>query len=174
MLPYFLKLDQPIISDQLNGRLVNWALNNQHHFVTHVGDEGPDGNNYFSHPTLSTLEEIQQLRSRCAVDFSVLLYLHKPNGVVIKHYDKPKYRRSSLTQPLYPKEQYAPTHFWASMDSPEPIATCDFNDGLPALVNISLVHSLVNNASTRFNLQFSFQEDFDTIHSLHLENKLFK
>ena len=174
MLPYFLKLDQPIISDQLSIKIADWCLNNQHQFVKHVTEQGfNDGNNYFSAPGLYTLEEIKRLKELCSVAFTISLYLHEPNARVVKHYDNPKLRKSSLIQPLYPKQGYIPTDFWANMTDTIPAATFDFNDQLPAIVNIGLIHSLTNADTPRINLQLSFQEDFETVVGLHQEHRLF-
>ena len=175
MIPYFLKLETSIISQNLSTKLTNWTLYNQHHFTEHVTSAGiPDGNSYFHLKNFQQLGEISRLKALCSVDFDVWLYLHKPGVQVLRHSDNPKYRKSNLIHPLYPKQGYAPTDFWTDHTAVEPAAVCDFDDGLPAIVNLGLLHSLINTDSLRFNLQFSFQEDFHTILGLHQENKLFR
>lgn len=171
MLPYFLKLKNRLISDQLSEMLIDISLNNVDKFTEHIADTGiTDGNNYLHSEKLELIPEIKTLKDCCSLDFYTIIYMHKPNSKVIKHIDNPKYRRSNIIHPLFPKKNYASTYFWEGDDQ---IAVCEFTDNLPVILNLDKYHSLDNFNTYRINLQFSFKEDFETLVNLYQSNKLF-
>jgi hypothetical protein len=161
MLPYFFKLNNKLISDQLSEMLVSFSLNSVEKFTEHISDAGiPDGNNYLHSKKLEEIPEIKKLKDSCFLDFYTILYMHKPNSRVVKHIDNPKYRKSNIIHPLFPKTEYATTHFWKGENQ---VAVCDFSDNLPVVLNLNEYHSLENSDTYRINLQFSFKENFETV-----------
>lgn len=173
MLPYFYKLDKRLISKETSDFLIKFVLENINKFIKNIPDSGfPEGNNHYFGKELLDIKEIQKLKNSCSINFYPVIYLQKPNDIVIPHIDNKKYRRSTLIHPLYPLENYSPTYFWGN--DANPVAVCEFNDRLPAFLNVDKYHSLKNNNTYRFNLQFSFQENFDTVISLYQQNKLFQ
>jgi len=173
MLPYYIKVDKRLISDNLSTELTKFALDNADKFTTHTDACGNfDGNSFFTGMHLQELPEIKAIQQSCSLDFYVMLALHKPNITVIKHRDDPKYRKTNLIHPLFPQTEYVPTVFWE--DRSNKIACiCDFSDKLPVFLNLNKMHGLTNNDSIRVNLQFSFHESFETVSSLYKEAKLF-
>lgn len=172
MLPYYLKMDKRLISDELSDKIAKFALNNLHKFSSHTTDEGNyDGNSYFTCDELQEVPEIKHLMDSCSIPFYAIIYLHKPNVKVVKHKDNPMFRKANLIHPLFPLTDYAPTSFWE--DENTPVAVCDFSDRLPVFLNLNKYHGLTNNDNIRINLQFSFLESFDTVIELYTQGKLF-
>lgn len=173
MLPYFYKLEKKLVSEELLQTFRNIALKNIDQFTTHIDDNGnSDGNNYLYHEDLQNFPEINQLRKRSNIDFYIILYMHKPNSVVVKHRDNPKYRKTNIIHPLLPLEEYASTMFYESYEHQTPII-CEYKNDLPVILNLSKFHSVNNNNNYRINLQFSFKEDFDTLVNLYKDQKIF-
>jgi len=173
MLPYYVKMDKRLISDSLSDNLVKFALENVDKFTDHVTDQdSKDGNSYYTSNELHKIPEIKQLLDSCSIKFYVILYMHKPNVKVVKHKDNPKYRKANLIHPLHPTTEYASTVFWE--DSINPVCECDSTDRLPVFLNLDKYHGLQNNNNIRLNLQFSFQESFETVVELYQQGKLFK
>jgi hypothetical protein len=151
--------------------LVSFSLNNIDKFTEHIADTGnPDGNNYLHSKKLEEIPEIKKIKDSCSLEFYTILYMHTPNSRVVKHVDNPKYRKSNIIHPLFPKIEYATTHFWKG---DKQIATCDFSDNLPVILNLNEYHSLDNSNTYRINLQFSFKEDFETLTRLYQAGSLF-
>jgi len=173
MLPYFYKLDTKIISTNLETLFTRIALDHIDKFTEHIDDNGnPDGNSYLYHDDFQTIPEIKEIKKNCSLDFYVLLYMHKPNVTVVKHRDNPKYRKSNIIHPLMPQKDYSPTLFFKTFYDND-FVTCNYENMLPVILNLSHLHSVQNNSHYRINLQFSFKEDFETIVDLYKNKKLF-
>jgi hypothetical protein len=172
---YYHKLDKKLLTAETENLIVEKAMENPSEFFAYKGQISgkEDGNYIFVRGFLRELESVQKLMKSCTVECYPLVMRHFPNTPVPIHIDNPNGRNCVIISPLIPKVNYVPTHFWESFDSTVPIATADFSDGMPALINTQRLHSLTNNNNLRMNFQLCFTDTFSVIQDLILEGKLF-
>lgn len=181
--PYFHKLSQPMLSDEVKDRIASSALKALDKFVSYVTTtEKHDGSNYYLGPILNDESEIQSIVKSCSLRCVPALILHYPHTKIPKHTDEANKRNTVLINPLLPKKNYTPTWFWDPSlpveawhdETLQPVATIDFSDRLPVLFNTQLPHSLESGEEIRMNLQFCFDEPFDIVYQRLLSGTLFK
>jgi hypothetical protein len=190
MIPYFYKLQSTLISEELGDKVVKLALDNLDKFVSYKGQKTgiEDNNNYYFGPLLSQEPEIQRLVGSCTLECFPIIMLHRPNIKVIRHVDNPNRRNTVLSIPLFPKGSYSPTWFWKPKESFEKwslfekleeielelVATVDFTDNMPVLLNTQKVHSLDNlTESFRVQIQLCFGDSFEAVYEKLRTNTLF-
>lgn len=174
--PYFFKLPYRLLDDNTENLIVERAMENPTEFFAYKGQVTgkEDGNYIFVRGFLRELEGVQRLMRACTVECYPLVMRHFPNTLVPIHIDNPNSRNCVIISPLIPKVNYVPTYFWENFDSVIPLATADFSDRMPALINTQRLHSLTNNDALRMNFQLCFSDNFLVIKNLLLEGKLFK
>ena len=171
MEPYFLKIDDNLISTGCKNKVINFALENQDKFKAYKMKSGQyDGNNFVKlEPHIDS--ELKNLITQCSLDFYYMLLMHKPYQEVVKHRDGPFGRNCVLIIPLLPVVDYPPTNFY---DIHGTFATkCIFSDLKPAFVNTQQTHGLTNKANMRLNLQLCFDTAFEKVVELYKDKKLF-
>jgi len=183
MEPYFYKLKQDIFSKDLKDYIVNFTFNNLDKFISYKGKKVnyEDGNNFYLGSALQDSSEITEVIRSCNLDCFPVIMMHKPNTKVIKHVDDPNGRNCVLSTPLYPNESYSPTWFWKGegtfvewqFKDLELLATCEFDDMMPAFLNTQKIHSLKTLDSYRINLQLCFKESFEVVVEKYKNNNLF-
>ena len=190
MIPYFYKLQSTLISEELGDKVVKIALDNLDKFVSYKGQKTgkEDNNNYYFGPLLSQEPEIQRLVDSCTLECFPIIMLHRPNITVIKHVDNPNRRNTVLSIPLFPKGGYSPTWFWKPKEPFEKwslfekleeielelVATVEFTDNMPVLLNTQKVHSLDNlTDSFRVQIQLCFSDSFEAVYEKLRTNTLF-
>lgn len=174
--PYFYKLTSTLLDAETERLIVDKAMENPEEFFAYKGQATgkEDGNYIFVKGFLRELEGVQRLIKSCTLECYPLVMKHHPNTPVPIHIDNPNGRNCVIISPLIPTTGYAPTHFWNSFDAAEPVATVEFDDMIPALINTQRLHSLTNNDNLRMNFQLCFTEPFTTVRELLQTGKLFK
>ena len=174
--PFFYKLPNRLLDDATENLIVEKAMENPDEFFAYKGQltGKEDGNYIFVRGFLRELAGVQRLMRACTVECYPLVMRHFPNTPVPIHIDNPNGRNCVIISPLIPKVNYVPTYFWESLDSTVPVATADFSDRMPVLVNTQRLHSLTNNENLRMNFQLCFTDRFSVIQDLLIEGKLFK
>jgi len=183
MEPYFYKLSNSVLSDDLKEKIINISKENLKDFRTYKGQRTgkADGNNFYFGKILNEEPEIDQLVKSCSLECFPLIMLHYPNTKVLRHIDNPNKRNCVLLTPVFPTENYTPTWFWdpvGEFDTWEdqilsPVATCNFEDDNSVLLNTQLPHSLESGNSFRINFQLCFEDSFDTVYEKLITNTLF-
>lgn len=183
MEPYFYKLNRDIFSKEIKTKIVNFTFNNLDKFISYKSQQinYEDGNNFYSRSGILLSEEIQTLINSCSLQCFPVIMLHKPNTKVAKHIDDPNGRNCVLATPLYPETNYSPTWFWKKegrfndwqIKQLKLLATCHFDDMLPAFLNTQEIHSLENLDTYRINLQLCFKEPFNIVVEKYKNNELF-
>ena len=173
MVPYFFKFDNKLLTSTEEDKITEIGIKNLNNFIQYKGKSSNnyDGNClYFK--TLMLYSEIRNLVSKFSIPCRPMIVMHHPGVEVIKHTDDlGHHRHCVLINPLLPKKDYVPTLFW---ENETVIATCEFTDSLPALINTQAFHSLQNNNNLRLNFQLCFDIDFSEVLDLHREGKLLK
>lgn len=174
--PYFYKLAFKLLDSNTERLIVEKAMENPEAFFAYKGQATgkEDGNYIFVKGFLRELDGVQRLIKSCTLDCYPLVMRHFPNTPVPIHVDNPNGRNCVIISPLIPTSGYVPTHFWNSFDATEPVATVNFDDMHPALINTQRLHSLTNNDNLRMNFQLCFAESFTTVRELLDSGKLFK
>jgi len=174
--PFFYKLPFRLLDNETENLIVEKAMENPSEFFAYKGQISgkEDGNYIFVRGFLRELESVQKLMKSCTVECYPLVMRQYPNTLGPIHIDNPNGRNCVIISPLIPKVNYVPTHFWESFDSTVPIATADFSDGMPTLINTQRLHNITNNSSLRMNFQLCFTDDFSVIKKLIIEDRLFK
>jgi hypothetical protein len=188
MHPYFQNLKKQLFSQEEKDFLRDFFSKNQTDFFQYQTEGGEhDGNMVHYSKSSVDLPPVKRVLKDMTLQPTVVVGLmHKPNIKVIRHRDENDLRRTVIICPLSPDPSlYAPTHFYelkegvtkltfvdAAIDT-EWAATCNWEDGIPAIVNTKTFHDLVNNGSYRYNIQFCFKETFEEIVDLYNTGKLF-
>ena len=175
MKPYYLNLNKRLISDSFSTKLVEIAESNINSFESYVSKvyNEPDGIEYLNNNKIAYYPEIAKLKKICRLDFSPVLIMQKPNTVIRPHVDDGNKRSSLLITPLMPRINYVPTLFW-DRNTKTHVATCEFPNFNTALINTKELHGLTNINVHRINLQFCFNESFETVANLYETGELFK
>jgi hypothetical protein len=184
MIPYFYNLQAPLISEELGDKIVKIAMSNLDKFVSYKGQRTgkSDNNNYYFGSLLTSEPEIQKLVCSCTLKCFPIIMLHYPNVKVIRHVDNPNKRNTVLVVPLFPKGSYSPTWFWQPKgpfdqweeEELEPVATVEFTDNIPVLLNTQKPHSLENTTdSYRVQLQLCFEDSFADVYEKLRTHTLF-
>lgn len=172
MSPYYYNLGRRIISDSLSAKLIR--ISQQHHddFVGYVTRAGQvkDGNNFIAGARLDQDADIRSLRKSIRLTCYPLLMMHAPGTKVLRHVDDANRRNSVIITPLLPVTDFAPTHFY---QDDRLVATCDFKGHNSCLINTQIYHDLENNSEIRLNFQLSFDEPFERVLELLVEDRLF-
>jgi len=175
---YFYKIDSLVFGDDLADKIANLTISNSKSFrAYHSHLEGKLDNNWFlTRGIWLDIPEVRELINSCVLKCYPLVLRHFPNVQVPIHKDDPNGRNTVLIFPIRPKTDYVPTLFYEYVDSDisSPIATCDFSDGVPALVNTQCFHGLTNNDNLRINFQLCFNEPFEQVRDLAINKQLFK
>jgi hypothetical protein len=184
MIPYFYKLQAPLISKELGEKIVKIALDNLDKFVSYKGQRTGkfDNNNYYYGPLINDELEIQKLVTSCTLKCFPIMMVHYPHVKVIRHIDNPNKRNTVIAMPLFPEDSYSPTWFWQPKgpfeqweeEELEPVATVEFTENIPVLLNTQEVHSLENPTdSFRVQLQLCFENSFSDVYEKLRTNTLF-
>lgn len=174
--PFFYKLPYRLLDDATENLLVQKAMENPDEFFAYKGQRTgkEDGNYIFVRGFLREVEGVQRLMKACTVECYPLVMRQSPNTPGPIHIDNPNGRNCVIISPLLPKIDYVPTQFWESFDSTVPLATADFSDRMPALINTQKLHNINNNNNLRMNFQLCFEKSFNEIRNLLIDEKLFK
>jgi hypothetical protein len=174
--PFFYKLPFRLLDNETENLIVNKAMENPSEFFAYKGQATgkEDGNYIFVRGFLRELEGVQRLMKSCTVECYPLVMRQFPNTLGPIHIDNPNGRNCVIISPLLPKVDYVPTQFWESFDSTVPLATADFSDRMPALINTQRLHNITNNNNLRMNFQLCFTDKFSVVKALLVEGKLFK
>ena len=173
---FFYKLNYKLLDDETEKALIQIAQDKKEEFIEYAGHNTgkPDGNYYFIRGPLRELAGIQKWIRSCVIDCYPLIMRHYPGIEVPRHIDNPNGRNCLLISPLLPENDYVPTNFYETLDSDLPIASADFRDRMPILINTQRVHGLVNNNNLRMNFQICFTEKFSVVKELLVAGELFK
>jgi len=171
MLPYFINLNNRLISDDETNDIRDFAFTHIDKFINH----NYDGNYNFS--TISMLKNnipaIGELERRFKIRTKLALLCHLPKTEVIKHIDSSFSRNTVLMIPINPLGNYPPGYFWNTLEDTDPISICDFANNSAILFNTRKIHSVINDSDKhRLNLQFSFYEDIETVYKLYSNGDL--
>ena len=80
-----------------------------------------------------------------------------------RHVDS-SYRGCAIVIPLWPiGATYAGTVWWDVIDAPTPIANRGYNGGKAFLMNTGKIHAVERCDVERFNLQISFEANYNTV-----------
>lgn len=80
-----------------------------------------------------------------------------------RHVDS-SYRGCAIVIPLWPTgDDYAETVWWDSVDATAAVAKRGYNGGKAFLMNTGEVHAVEKYDGERFNLQISFQANYNTV-----------
>jgi hypothetical protein len=172
MLPYFYNLQKRIISDSFSTKLISIYNENKESFAPFKGPENRyDGNRFFPNSVLVDYSEIQSFQKTCVLENRVLLLMQPPHEQVIRHIDRPPFRKSAILTPLLPALNYAPTNFY---ENDVKVTEIDFKDRNSVLFNTQKFHDVKNGDSVRLNFQIVFSETFEEVLDLVLNDRLFK
>jgi hypothetical protein len=155
-LQYYFSCTRQILSNDTKNVLTEFCYENVNQFVAHPLRRCPgkfSGNDFIRLADIpsSIRGLLQGLRTGLNIDIHPMLAKQDPKRQVERHTDQ---RTSVLIIPLYPTINFDPTLFWADFESELPVAQCNYDNSLPALLNTQKIHS-VNNTSDdyRFALQ---------------------
>jgi len=173
---YFYQLDIPILKDHEKDDLIELALLHNAHFKPYVSALGiADENQTWRSTALYERSFVKRLKNNCNLSCIPVLLRHQPGAEVFKHVDDPNRRNSVLSIPLTPKIDYPPTYFFRSHIDIDPIAVAEFPNLNACLLNTQKVHSLINNSNgLRINFQLAFNEPFEQVREMIMNNTLFK
>ncbi len=173
--PYFHKLSNHLIDNETRSILVSHALAKSDEFFAYKGQRtgNEDGNYIFVRGFLREVEGVQKLMRACTVECYPLIMKQHSNLKGPIHVDNPNGRNCVIITPLIPEKDFVSTNFYTSFEDAVPVASVDYSDGLPALINTQRLHNLNNNDNLRMNFQLCFENSFNEIRNLLLENRLF-
>lgn len=119
--------------------------------------------------------EILDLQSRFTVPVTPFFSYIKPNSTVSPHVDGAVgNRRTSIIQPLFPLEDYAPLKFWIEQGLSYSELTVPMSD-YPAIIDLQTLHFVENKSDkVRFNFQVSIDLPFHEVVALHSAGKLLR
>lgn len=171
MLPYFINLNNRLISDDETNEIRDFAFTHIDKFINH----NYDGNLMFSSISMlkNNIPAVDKLERRFKIRAKLSLLCHLPRTEVIKHVDSSFSRNTVLMIPINPLDNYPPGYFWNTLEDTDPISICDFTNNSAILFNTRKIHSVINDSDEhRLNLQFSFYEDIESVYKLYSSNKL--
>lgn len=170
MFPYFINLNNRLISEETTSEVRDFAFTNIDKFINRT----MDGNYFFgSANILNNVTSINELLNKFKIRTNVSLICQLPRTEVIKHKDNSLSRNTVLIIPINPLDNYPPSYFWNLLDDTTPIEICSFENNSAVLFNTQKIHSVVNNSNEyRLNLQFSFYENIETIYKLYSSGQL--
>lgn len=172
---YFYQLDFHIFSDSEKDELIEVAVNHFDDFRSYTTSTGfHDGNYFWRGEDLYNKQFVKDLVSSCRLECVPVLIKHNPRSTVYKHVDDPNKRNTVLSVPLKPKKDYPFTYFFETRESERPAGIAEFLDMKPCLLNTQKVHGLINTSKElRINFQLMFNDSFEVVRNLLIENKLF-
>lgn len=187
MSPYFYQFVHDLLSEKSRDLLRNLAdENNDLFFQYQSATTGTiDNNCYLTVRTLPEFtkekySEIFDLLDSCVLANYPIIMMHFPGIHVPMHRDDPNRRNCVISIPIQPVKGYSPTHFYKLKSEQshainrQPIASAEFINGYPCLLNTQELHGLTNQSSQkRYNFQICFHESWEVVYNLVLENKLF-
>ena len=171
MLPYFINLNNRLISNDETNEIRDFAFTHFDKFM----NQSFDGNYNFSSMSIlkNNIPAIDKLERRFKIRSRLALLCHLPRTEVIKHVDSSFSRNTVLMIPINPLDNYPPGYFWNTLEDTDPISICDFANNSAVLFNTQKIHSVINDSDEyRLNLQFSFYEDIETVYKLYSSNEL--
>ena len=173
---YFYKLTNHLIDEETRSILVSHAMAKSDEFFAYKGQRtgNEDGNYIFVRGFLREVEGVQRLMKACTVECYPLIMKQHSNLQGPIHVDNPNGRNCVIITPLVPKKDFVSTNFYTSFEDTVPVASVDYSDELPALINTQRLHNLNNNDNLRMNFQLCFTDKFSVIRDLLVEGKLFK
>lgn len=174
--PFFYKLPFRLLDDKTENLIVEKAMENPSEFFAYKGQRTgkEDGNYIFVRGFLREVEGVQRLMKACTVECYPLIMKQHSNLKGPIHVDNPNGRNCVIITPLVPKKDFVSTNFYTSFEDTVPVASVDYSDELPTLINTQRLHNVNNNDNLRMNFQLCFKNSFVEIRNLLLDGKLFK
>lgn len=172
--PYFYNLPRPILSETTRQKLQELALENVGLIKPGAPKDWrritqPSGNDFLKIADAPGFiqDVVDTVRSQIVYPhYTLSLAKQEPGKEVLRHTDL---RKAIIINPLYPVDDFQPTVFWSDYDSQQPVAVCNYPNGLPSLLNPTHIHNIHNNKST---YRLAFQIEFHGIDYTHALEKL--
>jgi hypothetical protein len=168
MIP-FVELGFALLSPSAAKRVGSYAARHPEKATEHISSVHGryDGLCHFW-PGLSVLmPEIKELHRRFCIPVQPFFSYIRANTELLPHRDGENGgRRTSIIQPIFPLDEYAPLKFWINGKDIEV-------SQYPAIVDLQTLHSVNNTANQpRLNFQLTIDLPFAEVAALHAAGKL--
>lgn len=171
MLPYFWRLDRPILSPQAAAETERIVLDSMDQFSPVPRDLTK--NIFYSEPIIKNLPIIEKIKSALIYkEVGFVAIMNPPGCSTPRHIDHPS-RSTLIYVPITPSVGYSRTLYYDDEISTEPTTVTTYEEMMPVLMNTQIYHGIEYTPVHRVSLQINLGLQIEAVVELWKTGLLF-